>query len=643
MQVFQITLDLGNKYRNSVVISFDSLVRNCILPIFILKFVSEQPKGNLKLKKIITTFALLLLCINSLNAQFGQQEVLSVEAFLSVDKIRPGDEFKIGVKARIEHKWHINSRKPADEFLIPTKVEFAQIDGFEFGEVYYPEGQMLKFEFSETPLSVYEGDVLFWTKAKVSEGIIPGELKISGDFSYQACNDVMCLIPTSKSFEIVASIVGAGTPVKQINESEFEIKLSQLAGERSTNEISNLISERGLVLTLSFIFLGGLLLNLTPCVYPIIPITISFFVGQASGKISKSFFLALIYVLGMSITYSVLGVVAAMTGGLLGSSLQNPLVLVAIAGVFLLFAASMFGAFEIRVPAFLSNMAGGSRQGVIGSLFMGLTVGIVAAPCIGPFVLSLLTYVAAKGDPFTGFLLFFVLSLGLGFPYIFLGTFSSSIKNLPRSGEWMVWVKKVFGVVMIAMAVYFIDPLISNFIYAVIFTATVVLGGILVGFFDKSTASFGWFKGLKPAIGTLMILLGVWTSVSAWTDANTEHVNWQPYDEQLVAQAINEDKPILIDFYADWCIPCKQIEKKLFTQPAIIEKSGKFLALKADLTKEKSLGVKDLRTKYEVHGVPTIILIDGSGNEHRRFTDELLNFSTEEFLEIMAGALNRNE
>lgn len=594
------------------------------------------------MKKILTTFALLLLCINSLSAQFGGKEVLDLQAFLSVDKIRPGAEFKIGVKVRIVPEWHINSHKPAEEFLIPTIVELAQIDGFEFGESYYPEGQLLKFEFSEIPLSVYEGEVVFWTKAKAAEDLLPGELKISGDFSYQACNDVSCLIPSSKSFEIVTSIVDAGAPVIQINKSEFELKLSHLAGERSTNEISQLISESGLVLTLGFIFLGGLLLNLTPCVYPIIPITISFFVGQASGKISKSFFLALIYVLGMSITYSVLGVVAAMTGGLLGSSLQNPLVLVAIAGVFLLFAASMFGAFEIRVPAFLSNMAGGSKQGVLGSLFMGLTVGIVAAPCIGPFVLSLLTYVAAKGDPFTGFLLFFVLSLGLGFPYIFLGTFSSSIKNLPRSGEWMVWVKKVFGVVMIAMAVYFINPLISNFIYVALFTGTVVLGGILIGFLDKSTAGFGWFKGLKPAIGTLMILFGVWTSVSAWTESNTEHVNWQPYAEQLVAQAANEGKPILIDFYADWCIPCKQIEKKLFTQPEIIEKSERFLALKGDLTKENSQDVQGLRLKYKVHGVPTIILIDGNGNERRRFTDELLKFSTEEFLEIMEGVLSKN-
>ena len=128
-----------------------------------------------------------------------------------------------------------------------------------------------------------------------------------------------------------------------------------------------------------------------------------------------------------------------------------------------------------------------------------------------------------------------------------------------------------------------------------------------------------------------MILFGVWTSVSAWTEANTEHVNWQSYDEQLITEAKNEGKPVLIDFYADWCIPCRHIEKKFFTTPEIIEKAGGFLALKGDLTREKSQEVKNLRIKYKVHGVPTIILFDAKGKEYRRFTDELLDFFNRRF------------
>ncbi|RMF66803.1 MAG: DUF255 domain-containing protein, partial [Calditrichaeota bacterium] len=421
-------------------------------------------------------------------------------------------------------------------------------------------------------------------------------------------------------------------------------ELGKLEGVRSDeeNRIGSLIAGSGLLITLGFIFLGGLALNLTPCVYPLIPITISFFVGQASGKISRSFFLALIYVLGMALTYSLLGVVAAMTGGLLGSSLQNPAVLVGVALIFLIFAAGMFGAFEIRIPLFLSNLAGGSRQGVFGSFFMGLTVGVVAAPCIGPFVLSLLTYVAAQGDPYKGFLFFFVLSLGLGLPFLILGTFSGAVKRLPRSGEWMVWVKKVFGVVMVGVAVYFVNPLLSHSLYVVLLTATALVGGLYVGLIDKSTASFGWFRALKVTVGLLMVVFGAWTSFAAIAEANAPTLAWQPYDDALVAQARQEGKPVLIDFFADWCLPCKQIEKKLFHAPQVVEKGEGILALKADLTKENSPEVRQLRQKYQVRGVPTILLFDAGGREIHRFTDELLKMPPEEFARILEGAFETN-
>jgi len=592
----------------------------------------------------ILTILLTLTIFSELSAQISLPDIVNLEAFLSVDKVRKGVEFKIGVKAIIDDAWHINSNKPLEDFLIPTVVELEQVKGLEFGEINYPEGELKRFDFSDDPLSVYEGEVLIRIDVKATEDINLGKTKINGKFSYQACNDVSCLAPTYKSFEIIALFVDFGTPVNKINESKFKTRdfgLGKLQGVRAANDnkITQLIAGSGLSITLVFVFLGGLALNLTPCVYPIIPITISFFVGQTSGKISKSFFLALIYILGMSITYSLLGVMAAMTGGLLGSSLQNPLILIGIAAIFLVFASSMFGAFEIRVPAFLSNFAGGSKHGAIGSLFMGLTVGIVAAPCIGPFVVSLLAFVAAQGDPVMGFLMFFVLALGLGLPFLILGTFTGLIKNIPRSGEWLVWIKRVFGVIMIGVAIYFISPLIPEIVNVTLMTATAILGGLIVGFIDKSTASFTWFKIVKSGIGAAMIFLGIWISASAWIDAKREHIKWQNYSETLIAQARNEGKPTLIDFYADWCIPCKQIEKKLFTEPSIVEKSETFISLKADLTKEKSEDVKNLRRKYKVFGVPTVIILDNTGKEYKRYNDELVNMNSDEFMKIMNGAL----
>lgn len=588
------------------------------------------------MKKLSTIVFVILALQNIANAQFGNSDVLTIETFLSQDKIKPGDDFKIGVKIFISGEWHINSHKPTEEFLIPTEIQVDSTTAYEIGQVHYPDEKMVKFSFSETPLSVYEGEIIIWAEAKASESFDSDSLIIQGTFSYQACNDQVCMMPTDKSFRISVVLAGKDEAASEINSELFPLGgFNKLQGERTVGKIDRLISGQGMFVTLLSIFLGGLALNLTPCVYPIIPITISFFAGQSSGKISKSFMLALIYVFGMSITYSALGVTAALTGGLLGSSLQNPLVLIGIAAVFLVFAASMFGAFEITIPAFLNNLAGGSRQGMVGSLFMGLTVGIVAAPCIGPFVLSLLTYVAAQGDPALGFTMFFILSLGLGLPYLILGTFSGSIKNLPRSGEWMLWVKKVFGVIMIAVAIYFVSTLLPETIYTVFMTATLIVGGLYVGFFEKSKAGFHAFSYLKKGIGFALLLYGVWIALSAWQHANKEKVVWQTYNERAIQQAKTEKLPVLIDFYADWCLPCKEIDNKLFTAPVIVAEAKKFTTLKADLTNEDSQFVTDLRLQYNVLGVPTIILLNADGVEYRRFTDELVHMHPNKFLQIM--------
>lgn len=575
-------------------------------------------------------------------AQMAKPEVVTLKPFLSVDHVVPGTVFKVGVQAVLKPPWHVNSNTPSEDFLIPTTLTLDAMDGFNAGDPYYPEGQLKKFGFSDTPLSVYEEEVILWVPVSATAEIAPGEYVLSGSFSYQACDDKSCLAPDSRPFEVGVTVVPAGATVAAINEELFEVRaamLPELAGDRSGDDLGALFASSGMFVTLVLIFLGGLALNLTPCVYPLIPITISFFVGQASGKIARSFLLALIYVLGMSITYSLLGVVAALTGELLGSSLQSPYVLIGIAVIFLVFAVGMFGAFEIRVPTALSNFAGGSRQGIYGSFFMGLTVGIVAAPCIGPFVVSLLTYVAAQGDPLTGFLLFFILSMGLGLPFLILGTFSGMVKVLPRSGEWMVWIKKVFGVVMVAVAVYFLATLIPEIWYTVLMTVVAIGGGVYAGFLEKSNTGFSWFKPVKILVGSGIICFGLWTAGSAWLEAGKPHIRWQPYDETLVENARESGKPVLIDFYADWCIPCKQIDKTLFSSQAVVDKSEQFLALKADLTNDRSDFVQDLRKKYSVLGVPTIIILGTDGQTFRRFTDELVDFEPAEFVDIMEEAL----
>lgn len=599
------------------------------------------------MQRLMRTVAVLLLIITAqVSAQVEglsappPKEIVAAEAFLSQDRLRQGGEARIAVRARIDEAWHINSHIPSDEFLIPTVLSFETPGGLQVSDIRYPLHELQKFSFSEEEVAVYAGTVILFANIRAAEDLPVGRYTVKGNLHYQACNDVQCLAPTDAIFEVPVEVVAPEAEVSATHAEIFEAGAARTeeGGEGlSGGEIGRWIEEKGMLLTFFLIFVGGLALNLTPCVYPLIPITIGFFVNQAEGKLSRSFGLAAVYVLGMAITYSTLGLLAALSGGMLGSILQNPLALIFVALVLLALASSMFGAFEIRVPQKLAMLGGSSRQGVMGSFLMGLTVGIVAAPCIGPFVLGLLIFVGDLGQPLMGFSMFFVLSLGLGLPFLFLGAFSGAASKLPRSGVWMTWVKKVFGFVLIAMAIYFLEPLLSETVYWGSLIVTAIAGGVYLGWLEKSTAEGRLFPWVKRAVGTAAILLGAFL---LWPKPETPHVAWQPYDAALVQQSIQQGKPVIIDFYADWCLPCKELDKFTFTDEEVIALSEKFTRLKADLTKENTPEVQRLREEYDILGVPTVVFIGPSGEE--RCDLRLTGFvGPDKFVDLMQEALRQ--
>lgn len=389
--------------------------------------------------------------------------------------------------------------------------------------------------------------------------------------------------------------------------------------------------------TLLGIFAGGLALNLTPCVYPMIPITVSFFGGRsAQDKPSqvKLVFHGICYLLGLALTNSTLGVVAALTGGLMGAMLQNPIVLALVAGVLVLFATSLFGLWELRMPGFMTQAAGKSYSGYFGSLFMGLTLGVVAAPCIGPFVLGLLTWVAGMGNPFLGFLVFFVLSLGLGLPLFVLALFSGQLQRLPRAGGWMIWVRKLMGWVLVGMAVYFIRPVMPEALKIVLPIIVAIVAGLHLGWLDKNTASFKAFAWLKTIAGTLCLVLAtLW--ISAWA-MRGPGMDWQTYSEQILQQAIEEGKPVIIDFYADWCTPCRELEEVTFHNTDVVRQARKdFVMIKVDVTRSGNPMNERLLKQFGVKGVPTVVFLDARGKE--RADLRLVDFlPPEPFLNHMA-------
>jgi len=364
------------------------------------------------------------------------------------------------------------------------------------------------------------------------------------------------------------------------------------------------------------VFFGGLALNLTPCVYPLIPITVSYFGGRGTDKAGLLAVHSLLFLLGLAVTNSTLGVVAALTGGLLGSVLQHPAVLIAIATILVGLALSFFGLWELRLAGFFTQAASRSYGGYGGSLFMGLTLGVVAAPCIGPFLIGLLTYVASTGNPYLGFMLFFTLSLGLGIPLATLAFFSGKLDRLPRSGEWMIWVRKLLGWVLVAMAAYFIKPLFSSHLAGIILLSAVILAaGVHLGFIDRTTGTFRVFGLMKKGVGIGAFALAAYMVTPLLTTG--PGVAWQPYSEQVLDNAAMMGKPVIIDFYADWCAPCLELEQITFHDSEVVKQAeANFVMIKIDLTRKGDPINEHLLRLYDVRGVPTVVFLDRNGREH---------------------------
>ncbi len=391
--------------------------------------------------------------------------------------------------------------------------------------------------------------------------------------------------------------------------------------------------------TLLGIFAGGMALNLTPCVYPLLPITVSYFGGKSGQGQGRLLAHGLFYLGGLALTNSILGVAAALTGGLMGAMLQNPLVLVAVAAILVFFATSLFGFWELRLPGGLTQAASKSYAGYFGSLFMGLTLGLVAAPCIGPFVLGLLTWVASLGSPWLGFLIFFTLSLGLGLPLFILAMFSGSLEKLPRSGEWMLWVRKLMGWVLVGMAAYFIRPLLPESVGVLLLAAVALAAAIHLGWLDRTVATFRSFQWLKAIAALTGVIIATFLTGS-WVFKGPG-VAWQPYSDQLMKMAKQKQKPVIIDFYATWCSPCRELDEITFHNPEVVKKADQeFLMVKVDLTQKGNPVHERLLAQYGVKGVPTVVFLDDRGNECRnlRLVDYL---PPEQMLSRMAVAMKK--
>ena len=389
---------------------------------------------------------------------------------------------------------------------------------------------------------------------------------------------------------------------------------------------------------LILIFAAGLATSLTPCVYPMIAITVSIFGARESKSRREAALLSTCFVLGIAALFTPLGLFAATTGGVFGAALANPIVLVGLAILFLALAASMFGAFDIDLPAGLKNrLATVGGVGYKGAFFIGVCNALIAAPCTGPVLGFLLTWVGTTGNVAFGALALFVYALGLGLLFFLVGTFSVS---LPKSGQWLEWVKSVFGIVMVVAAIYYLRDLIpglmdlpkhtSQFLLLGLglFVAGIAVGAIHLTFHDAPA------QRARKAIGLALSVAGL-AAMVGYTQVVPEgaKIAWGDDYTKAMSQARAEQKPMLVDFGASWCGACKELEQRTFSDPRVVREGGRFVPVRVDLSPGKDTKEKrDILASYAQRGLPLVVLHKPSGEVAARVTSFV---EPDQFLDMM--------
>ncbi|MCT7568725.1 protein-disulfide reductase DsbD [Aliarcobacter butzleri] len=570
------------------------------------------------MKKILL---LLILFIYSFSLELGNKVLEPEEAF-KVKFIK--NEDSLNIKLELGKDIYLYHDKLQINILKPQKIEITK-------ELNIPKPvnyQEFIVQFDNLNLTIpYD-----FLKSKVDSKEFEIELK------FQGCSKAgLCYAPMSQ---------------KQILmfDENIENKNTNLENLNETDTIANSLKEKNILLVLVTFFGFGLLLSLTPCVFPMIPILSSIIVGASKNQTmtaSRGFFLSLVYVLSMSIAYTVAGVIAGIFGANLQVALQNPYVLVIFALIFVALAFSMFGYFEIKLPQAIQNRVnkttdGKEKQGVVGIAIMGFLSALIVGPCVAPPLAGALVYIGQTGDAILGGLVLFVMSLGMGVPLLLIGLGAG--KFIPKPGGWMESITRIFGIVMLGVAIWLLDRVLPATIIIYLWALLLLGSAIYLKIYQHI---------LTQLITVVIFILGIVLFVGAISGATnplnplekfTSSKMTQVSDEKLIFKKIkniqelelaikNSNKPVMLDFLASWCISCKELEEITFQDEEVINKLQEFTLLKADVT-ENNDEDKALQKKFGVVGPPALIFWDKDKNEIQ--ASRIIGYKNpKDFLEIV--------
>ncbi|MEJ8568778.1 protein-disulfide reductase DsbD [Elongatibacter sediminis] len=561
-------------------------------------------------------------------------------------------------------------------YLYRDKFEFRVMDdsGFRITAVELPDGVIKDDpEFGEVPViyGLVEIPVRFSRPAGPARTV-----SLQADF--QGCRDGdICYPPQSQVVEFVmpaaatavggepsdrAPVAAAGNVTPAADRPDNKAAPAPPVSEQ--DRLARLLTENPGRALVAF-FIAGILLAFTPCVFPMVPILSGIIAGQGDRLTTmRAFWLSLVYVLAMAVTYTVAGVLAGLFGQNLQAVFQNPWILSAFVAIFIALAFSMFGFFELQLPGRLqtrlSEASGRQQGGQIGGVaIMGFLSALIVGPCVAPPLMAALIVIGASGDAVLGGSALFALSMGMGLPLILFGV--SAGKMVPRAGPWMEAIKQVFGVGLLALAIWMLERILPGGIIMLLWGVLALACGVYLGALERIPEGASGWKRLWKSLGVVLLLVGALEIIGAaaggdyWlrpleslrggSAAGTEadaHVEFQRIKslddlESAVAGANSAGKGAMLDFYADWCVECIRMERNTFPEPEIQALLGRLQPLQADVTPHDETD-QALMREFGIIGPPAILFFDRNGNEMREW--RLVGyFSPKEFARHLEGVL----
>ena len=581
-------------------------------------------------------FFIILFLLNLFLFIKAQDDFLG-DQFVVEPDIKPQVNYEEGIivfNFFVDEDYHITDLK--NNFF---EIELEENKFIKIINIKFPEGVPYKNE------NVFKGEFRVNVYVK-SLKKFKSPYKLVFNIGYQICKErpmELCFAPESKKIEV--NVSKRFEDIKLKNEQKAD-KSNVEEDESYSKWMNRIINEelRGKPSLLLFVivFISGFLTSLTPCVYPVIPIVMGYIGSRAGKKKIKGFYLSLFFVLGLSIVYAILGVIAATTGSLMGISFQNPVVVLIISFIFIVMGLSLAGFFEIPVPSSISSkIQKGHKSEILGSIIIGGVSGIIAAPCVGPVLIALLSWISQTKNVFLGFWLTFTFSLGMSVIFVLAGTFSGVISSMPKAGKWMDYMKYLFSILLIGGGIYFLSLISSKWVTLLMWGIFLISVSIFTGLF-KGIDKYDYKEKFYKVIVVIIFLCGVFLffksieikyfPYSVGPVENYENnLAWIGDLEQGKLKAEKENKILIVDAYAEWCVACKELDKYTFSEKDVSKVLKDYVIVKLDFT-EKSEKNRELRKRLNIIGMPTVLFLNAQGMEIKRFSGFK---NKDEFLRIL--------